>query len=409
VIVQLQYDDFRAPNRKGYSVFINGSYDDITSCLYDNKGNLITSHNGYMVANSDVYVTTDSVNYGKDDPDKALWEDFYSTTHNYYSYDGSLLASVESGFSERHVAPPTGFYNGKAVVTGHIKTPVYKQADIHTGVHPYEFGFINTKGKTIWKDGDGFDDTDTALFMDYASGLAAQEAEQAKQQDYYYGGAGGADKMNEVHSVISTLNHGYFLTQGVWEDGIALRNESGEMVARLAPWYFGINSENELIYSSMQYMPYDDERYVWSYSGYSGYYSDYYGFWHDGEWIYNYGPKLVIRTSEKAALIDFTFNKDDYEPKYTVFDYCALADENYWLIKQGDNWGYCDHDGNVVKLFEGAGSFNNGIAPVVHDGQAFIVNESFEDLNNLGTATKVNTLGELIEVYNGKTVTCYVP
>ncbi len=410
VIVPLQYSYYKSPNEKGYSVFMNGQYDETVSYLYDNKGNLITVHNGFMVASSDAYVTTTDVNYGIDDPDNFMWGDYYSTTHSYYRYDGSLITSVDSGFSERHIADPKGFYDGKSVLVGNIKQLVFKRSDIEAGITPFDFGFIDTKGNIEWKDGDGYDDTNTSLFMDYASGVAAQEAEREKQQNNGWGGAGGGGGYNEVDSVISTLNHGYFLTQGVWEEGIGLRNEKGENVAWIMPWTFTIENDGTndyLNYAANQAQRSGVDTPVWTYSGYGGYDANYYGFWHDGEWVYNYGSKLVVRTPEKSALIDFAVTGGQLKVK--IFDYCALADEKYWLISKDAKWGYCDHDGNVVRLFDDAGDFNNGIAPVIHDGQAYIVNEDFEDLKSLGAATGVASSGEMIVVYNGSDKTYYIP
>ncbi len=422
VIIPLQYDEFNNPNNKGYTVFKSSTPEGYVSYLYDNKGTLITSCDGYMVANSDVYVTARWENYGKDEPEKDLWMDSCSMTHSYYNYDGSLLTNVESGYAERYFANPKGFYDGKSVVTGNIKTSVYRRSDIHSGVNPFDFGFIDTKGNIEWKDGDGYDDTDASQYMDFASGQAAQEAERQQQladlekwrQEHPNSGgaaAGGVDAFNEVDAVISTLNHGYFLTNAQFEEGVFLRDENGKTVAWFEPWYmtFGYDGTNYYLdYTADQRSRMGYDELLWEYSG-NDYdpYIDYYGFWHDGEWIYNYGSKMVIRNQDKAALIDLAVTGGQL--KYKVFDYCALADEKYWLIKQDGQWGYCDHEGNVVQMYDDAGAFVNGIAPVVHDGEAYIVNEDFEDLKSLGTATGVASNGEMIVIYNGSEKTVYLP
>ena len=141
------------------------------------------------------------------------------------------------------------------------------------------------------------------------------------------------------------------------------------------------------------------------YTGNSSYSSDYWGFWHDGDWIYNYGPKILIKSNNKYAIADFS---NDNNVKYTVYDYVAMSDEKYWLVSKDDKWGYCDHEGGVAQLFDDACAFSNGIALVIIDGEAYAIDDNFTTLKHMGPAESVVAGGELLAIKKDGTYTYYI-
>ena len=54
-------------------------------------------------------------------------------------------------------------------------------------------------------------------------------------------------------------------------------------------------------------------------------------------------------------------------------DYVGMADTTYWLYQKDGQWGYIDHDGNVVQMFDDAAQFYDGKAMVIEDGDAYFM------------------------------------
>lgn len=132
---------------------------------------------------------------------------------------------------------------------------------------------------------------------------------------------------------------------------------------------------------------------------------DYRGYYVDGFTFWNYGSRMVFLVGEKNVLIDFARNTngpdgrlDPDEIVLAVYDYIGMADEKYWLVQSGEKWGYIDHEGNEMAMFEDAGAFRDGYALVVEDGEAWLIDESFQKLQKLGAADGVSTAGEIYVV-----------
>ena len=107
-------------------------------------------------------------------------------------------------------------------------------------------------------------------------------------------------------------------------------------------------------------------------------------------------------------MVDFARNTGDAkilngdEIVTAVYDYIAMADENYWLAQSGDQWGYIDHDGNEMAMFQDAGQFVGGYALVKEDGQIWMIDEEFRKLESLGQGDSVSAMGELYRVTVGE-------
>ena len=132
-------------------------------------------------------------------------------------------------------------------------------------------------------------------------------------------------------------------------------------------------------------------------------------FYHDGAYFYNYGSNMVWTVGERDVLVDFalhpgmTFETADNRIVKAVYDQISMNDENYWLVKDGERWGYIDHDGQEAAMFEDAAAFYQGYALVREEGTAYLIDETFEKVQNLGEADSVSTIGELFVVTRGDT------
>lgn len=81
-------------------------------------------------------------------------------------------------------------------------------------------------------------------------------------------------------------------------------------------------------------------------------------------------------------------------------DYIGLNAENYWLIEQDGKWGYIDHAGTVMGIYDDATDFYGGKALVIEDGTVYVIDESFEKIKEIGPAVGIRNCGELFCVIN---------
>ena len=151
-------------------------------------------------------------------------------------------------------------------------------------------------------------------------------------------------------------------------------------------------------------------------------------FWYDGKNFYYYGSKVVweihgtyllvdlaladangvshyLHDFEPVAYVDWEMMlqvAEDHIPRGMVqaaYDYIEMTMNKYWLVQKGDQWGYIDHEGNEMAMYEDASSFSNGYALIVEDGTAFLINEDFEIVEECGDADSVLIEGELLGIY----------
>lgn len=133
-------------------------------------------------------------------------------------------------------------------------------------------------------------------------------------------------------------------------------------------------------------------------------------YYYDGNNLINYGQKAVVMLGGKDYLVDFT-NPGCYDPSSAVctYDCIQLSAEKYWLIGDGDKWGYIDHDGKMVNEYDDATEFSNGQALIITDGEAKLIDEDFNEIQNLGQADGVTCLGEMFRIVSGDKAKFYAP
>ena len=79
-------------------------------------------------------------------------------------------------------------------------------------------------------------------------------------------------------------------------------------------------------------------------------------------------------------------------------EFILPSKEKYWLIKDNGKWGYIDHEGNVLHIYDNASEFWNKKALIIEDGMAYWIDESFEKSQPLCEATSVSCYGEIFKI-----------
>lgn len=143
---------------------------------------------------------------------------------------------------------------------------------------------------------------------------------------------------------VGAVNDGYFVSRIYDEVSATSVSDSEWKDVGLGEYFYDYNYTVE--------NPYDS----WSIAGY----------FKDGVWIYNKETLACLCLSagevETYLLIE-AWNEDNR--KLGEFDYLKLNDENLWLISQNEKWGYTDHTGKVIALYDDAADFNEGKAIII--------------------------------------------
>jgi hypothetical protein len=392
LIVPCEYDNFKSPSLSGYFVMKKENM----SFIFDPQGTLVNSVSGDISTSKDGYVTTEW--YLVDDGDEF---DDYGTIYTFYNYSGNQLNRIESGpvtWDDAINDTAKGFFNGKSIVTGNAKQTYYVRDAIYAGVTPYDFGFVGTDGSVTWVDADGINEDDSSIFMDPEESKAVHESSRGPA------GAGGGD---EVEYALSTLNRGYFVTAGQHIEGTYLRDETGKLLAAIDPWSMSV--EGEMLIYEMDTVD-GMSRSVNSYYGYDENWENrLLGYYYDGNYHYNYGSKIVFTVGDKYVLADLAGGDFTYK----IFDHLAMSEEAYWLCSKDGKWGYCDTEGNIVKMFDDASAFVNGKAFVVEGDTVYLIDSSFTKICEAGHVDTsiggVRANGELLAIVEGDTTTYFLP
>ncbi len=382
-IIPCEYDGYICgPNKDGYIVMFKGD-ENAEYTLFDNTGKTIYQGPEHIVASNGFYIIA------RGDEENGQTNTFI----DYYHYDGTLVTSVDTqspgdwGVSWE----PHGFYDGLSLVERNMGSVVYSRSD-QTAVMPFDVGFVNEGGSVDWHDGDGFDETDYSEVMGYEE--YTSQATAANSTNSNTGQAYGAMSVANESIPMNSLNNGYYLAYYEFSGERVLRDKDHIVAAVMMDMItlqddaliYGKDSVSAAgnsfpIYGSDSETYYDENR-ILAYPS-------------DGDWYYNYGSKILMYINGKYVLMDLLSSE---ELKYNVFDYCEMSDENYWLVQSGDRWGYIDHEGEIKALFEDAGAFHNGVAPIVEGKMAYLIDENFEKVQELGEADSVYCAGEIFVI-----------
>ena len=91
-----------------------------------------------------------------------------------------------------------------------------------------------------------------------------------------------------------------------------------------------------------------------------------------------------------------------------VGDDISLSDNKYWRYGKDGKYGYIDHEGNVMEMFDYATGFVDGRAVVIEDGQAYLIDEEFKRTKTGIAADSVGWGREMIVLRNGDEKTYFV-
>lgn len=204
---------------------------------------------------------------------------------------------------------------------------------------------------------------------------------------------------------------------GVHKDGTLTRLEATEE----NPWFFPARGgtlggyfliersgvEDLSLKGEEQEYGFTPEEIVREYYGdymFDVWYSDMMPILYKGTWCYNYGTVAGIglynvdtNALEKVLLIDAARGTQNDQTAYILgeFDSVKLNAEKYWRAKEDGQWGYIDHGGNMVQTYEELTDFYRGYALIRENGTIYLINESFEKLEEIGDADSFGVAGEL--------------
>ena len=172
---------------------------------------------------------------------------------------------------------------------------------------------------------------------------------------------------------------------------------------------------------------------LYEYAGYDYYTSDIgwtiYGYPVNGSTCYSYGTiiNVSLQDGDQETYYLFDLAKLDwdiweigtgmYRPDKMIItddallavgDDISLSDNKYWLYARDGKYGYIDHEGNVMEMFDGASKFVGGMAVVIEDGQAYLIDEEFNRTETGIAADSVAAYGEMFVLWNRDEKTCLV-
>lgn len=389
VIVPFEYSNFQAPDDSGNFVMVDTTVEEVENevlgetvtyemehksyTLFDPQGNVLYEGDQQVRASGGMYIVLT-----EGDEEKEI---------TYYGTDGTLVQALPTDYW----AVINGFYNGISLVYEGKEDSEYvgqgENVGYAYGTGTFRVGELDTEGNIVWHE-------------DPMYGRYLAENEEAYQEAVEWTrvhGSNGTGGMSSYLSRVplSTMNHGYYVAGSYYGEAgwIAMCTDTYEFLGECNLWCAEPDAEKGFVYSE----DYFDEQ------------NSFRSFYHDGAYFCNYGSNMVWTVGERDVLVDFalhpgmTFETADNRIVKAVYDTIHMSDENYWLVQDGEAWGYIDHDGQEAAMFEDASEFRHGYALVREEGTAYLIDETFEKLQDLGEADSVSTIGELFVVTRGDT------
>lgn len=113
---------------------------------------------------------------------------------------------------------------------------------------------------------------------------------------------------------------------------------------------------------------------------------------------------MVWEFGEQDVLVDLslcpgmTGEPMDGRIVQAVYDSIKMSEETYWLVRDGEKMGYIDHDGHKKQFYDDATEFCHGKALVIENGTAYLINENFEKIKEIGEAEAVGWIWDFFVV-----------
>lgn len=344
-IVPCAYSGFwRMPNFSGYFVLTD---DDGNYILFAPDGSKVYEGPDEVVASGNFYAVRSSSEFTED------LNVYWTGTVDYYDYAGNRVLSTDYVDATSSHSPVAGAYDGKTVVRRQSYTD-RENFELRTDI-----GILYEDGTVVWE----------------------TEPFQENIQVFSY--------------PMGTPNHGYSV-----ENNGAL--ESG---------WISLYADNHNYISGayIDHVSYAEGRLVQDYRDGGEWGTSVY----DGARVSSYGSKMVWIMDGKHILVDLAladgmgYEGTDLGIFQAAYDYIELDMENYWLVQKGTQWGYIDHEGKELALYEDASAFSHGYAVVIENGNAYLINESFEKIEEYGAADRVSCYGELLGIEKDNVLSLY--
>lgn len=370
VIVPFAYDGIiSVPDYTGNLVLYRSSDGGGECFVFDNKGELLYQEEGVRAWTSGgIYTVGPRYEYD-------YVNDIGYVGMSYYNPDGTELATLDYCSDN----PYMGFYEGASTLCARP-----------SGDEPYQIVTVDLQGNITWRPAP-FGEMESRL-PDYYNDTQEIGESSALETEGHFGEANvaGAGFYIDLGDMVSTMNHGYYVIKGIYDSMMLMYDAD----------------DNQIAYFNWRDLSIDETGKVGMVKDYYDESLGYSGFCADGSYLYHYGSKMVFHNGKKYVLMDLAKNPDpwslDPETAVTaVYDWIGMWDADYWLVQSGGKWGYINHDGEEMAMYEDAGHFVGGYAMIIEEGEAYLINADFEKVQKLGSADSVSSLGELYRVTVG--------
>lgn len=349
VIVPCQYTGYgAAPDKEGTFILTNSTYDEYdiewyTFYVFDREGKLLyeSGESDRAVGTSGgMYCVTSEEEYDWDSPREVLGR------VSYYKADGTMIYSEPCDITAMRI---NGFRDGYVSVS----------ADFESDSELVEkFGRMDRDGNVTWHE----------MYVDPKSDNAWMVPQ----------------------SPLNTFNHGYFVIRNnVFNTGyMTMLSDNYETFAQFDLTHYQLQGKT-LVYDELYF---DEDT-----TGYAGYPFD-------GAYYFNYGTKMVWEFGDQDVLVDLslcpgmTGEPMDGRIVQAVYDSIKMSEETYWLVRDGEKMGYIDHDGHKKQFYDDATEFCHGKALVIENGTAYLINENFEKIKEIGEAEAVGWIWDFFVV-----------
>lgn len=350
-IVPCEYMGYwSAPDDEGMFVLTNSRYDEYdieryTYYIFNKEGKLL-----YESSANDDEVSTSGGMYcvtTMEEDDSDGYREILGRV-SYYKADGTMIYSEPCSLSSMR---PNGFRDGYVTVTAD-----YESESEIVG----KIGKLDRNGNVTWHE----------MYVDPKM-----------------------DNTSTVqHSPQSSFNHGYCVTNNKYFEAgfMTMLSENYETFAEFNLFYYQLQGDT-LVYDRRNF----DEMVAVI------------GYPIDGAYYYNYGTKMVWEFGDREVLVDLslypgmTYETADGRIVQAVYDRIDMSEETYWLIMDGDKKGYIDHDGQKMQLYDDATEFCHGRALVIENGTAYLINENFEKIEEIGEAEAVGWIWDFFIIQIG--------
>ncbi len=426
------------------------SYEEVTTTytLFDNTGKKLYEGNDAVVASGNVYVLAkeDSENarknrveyYKLDKPGKAFLVLYVNDQFSLNGFRDGMTAVM--GFTaeptEDQDTNPTNLNcgtmdeNGK--ITWFAKAPGMDKFDAQVAKWKEDNKVIRqtnkkkstkkkVKEKKVDEDGNEIEDTDSDdenaedadLEEDDETLEDEEDTEDTEETETTDSGAEADDEDSSVeepdsstgpvyhmNEILNAPNGGYFVYKDLFdvEDSYSWYTDKGTWYADLDTSFMKADAKKGFALGNFNNGAVEAKDYVY-----------------DGESYYNFGKYMVLKVGDKDVLIDITkgqgMTNETLSDKIVVaiYDEIFMTDADYWRYREGNKYGYLDLKGKPLKdTYDDATDFVNGYALVIKEGKARIINDKFEEVEEINAATDVESAGDIFTVTADKDVRRYI-